>query len=791
MKKENGGAIYCILWIIASLWLSGCSTTRTLAPDEKLYRGSTFFVQLDSTRTYSEKKLVRELRKVEVLQPNRTLLGIPFRLWLHNIFATEKEKGLWYSLQQKVGQPPVVLDSLAVDRTSERMEQQLFNLGHFRAEVEPHIQSKKKKARVQYTVAVQPPYRIDTISYDQLPTDLLRIARARRKDKAVQVGQPYRLTDLRTEVRRIEQEMQKLGYYFFQRKYLRWQADTLNRTGRGIWLQLTLAPDVPERALSVQRIGAIDIYSDYQPNRTDWDTLQYRDVRFYRAQGRVRPRVLYHSILLRLLDRYNPERQQNTLERLSRMGYYRFVNLRFSELTELDSLLRMSIYLTPRTRHTLEGSLGLSYKPAAFWGPEFSVTYINRNLFGGAEELRLSGSGLFNFPLANAAINQDFQETDADLSIRVPGLQIPFSGNRKRARLRVAATTHRFSLERERINIPLSGLAPIINVLGLGNLQDKLARDSSANTALRFNKYTLAMEYEWQRQPTIINRFTPLDLSFQDVRFQDLEFFQLLRTFLGEANQLLFLRQLQDIATVQTRYQFLYDSQPLGDRPHRYVYEGAISYGWSGVIPQELAGKQSINQFVGLENLFRYAWSFGPRHTLASRFTVNTIIPVRDEVALPILDYFRIGGPNSLRGFRPRGLGPGTLDPEDTEGIGILAGQGELLLEGSLEYRYKATSIIELATFVDAGNVWLVTDLIANETTDFDWGNFTRELGINTGLGIRLDFNFLLLRLDFGFPLTKPWLPKGQRWVGDEIDFGAPVWRRENLIVNLSFGYPF
>ena len=69
--------------------------------------------------------------------------------------------------------------------------------------------------------------------------------------------------------------------------------------------------------------------------------------------------------------------------------------------------------------------------------------------------------------------------------------------------------------------------------------------------------------------------------------------------------------------------------------------------------------------------------------------------------------------------------------------------------------------------------------------------DFLNEIAVGVGAGLRFDFSFLVLRTDLAFPLRKPYLPDGNRWVMDKISFGNGAWRNENLVFNLAIGYPF
>lgn len=115
---------------------------------------------------------------------------------------------------------------------------------------------------------------------------------------------------------------------------------------------------------------------------------------------------------------------------------------------------------------------------------------------------------------------------------------------------------------------------------------------------------------------------------------------------------------------------------------------------------------------------------------------------------------------------------------------------GDIKLELNTEFRAKLYSVFHGAVFVDAGNVWLFRENALKPGGKFS-KEFLSELAVGTGVGLRIDVNFFVLRLDLAFPLRKPYLPKGQRWVFDQIDFGSKEWRSSNLVFNLGIGYPF
>jgi outer membrane protein assembly factor BamA len=130
------------------------------------------------------------------------------------------------------------------------------------------------------------------------------------------------------------------------------------------------------------------------------------------------------------------------------------------------------------------------------------------------------------------------------------------------------------------------------------------------------------------------------------------------------------------------------------------------------------------------------------------------------------------------------------LDPATNTNSFLADQSGDLKIEFNTEYRAKIYGIVKGAVFLDAGNIWLLNDNLDKPGSKFT-KNFMNEIAVGTGVGLRFDLSFLVLRTDFAFPIRKPYLPEGRRWVIDAINIGSSSWRKENLIFNLAIGYPF
>ncbi len=144
-----------------------------------------------------------------------------------------------------------------------------------------------------------------------------------------------------------------------------------------------------------------------------------------------------------------------------------------------------------------------------------------------------------------------------------------------------------------------------------------------------------------------------------------------------------------------------------------------------------------------------------------------------------------------MRAFRFRGIGPGRYRNESVENINSIDHAGDIKLLLNLEYRFTLYRFFKAAVFADIGNIWLLRDDPDRPEGTFYADEFYRQLAVGTGLGLRLDFDIFVIRLDIGVPLRKPFLPKGEEWIGDFPEMGYREWRKKNLVWNIAIGYPF
>jgi outer membrane protein insertion porin family len=204
---------------------------------------------------------------------------------------------------------------------------------------------------------------------------------------------------------------------------------------------------------------------------------------------------------------------------------------------------------------------------------------------------------------------------------------------------------------------------------------------------------------------------------------------------------------------------------------------------------------QAYSQFSRAEIDFRHYFQMHEKYMLVTRINAGVGYAYGNSTTMPYIKQFAVGGSTSIRAFPARSIGPGTyyvLNDQTSDNKTLFIDQrGDVKMEANAEFRYDITKMFKTAVFVDAGNIWLLRG--DPERPGGAWRNetFINELAAGTGVGLRLDFNFFVLRFDLAFPIRKPWLPEGERWVFDDISLGSSDWRRENLILNIAIGYPF
>ena len=753
---------YLILLLLSLLVLGSCSVKKFIPEDELLYTGADLQVETDSI-IKNKDDLKSELEGVLKPEPNTKILGMRPGLYFH-YKAQKKNPGFINKfLNKKIGEEPVYLSQVETQRTEDILRNRLENRGFFYSAASSAVTKNEeaKTANIQYSVKVPSPYRLETYQLDQ---DSLLVYKEIKKllaDSPLEKGMRFDLPTLKLERERLDNKLKRKGYYNFNPTFLIFETDTNQYSNKKFDLFLRLKKDVPEKSIIPYKIARVNVYPNYGMEDVPKanDTLRYSDLNFIRETNEefFKAKYLEPYILLEEGDLFDPENSRNTSRRLTSIGIYKFVNIRYDEIDTLatDSLgiLEANIFLSPLNKRAVRAELQAVTKSNDFAGPSLALTYSNRNLFRGGEILNVSGKFGYEVQVgggSQAGLNSIQLGVETDLI--VPRLLFP---------IKVNDNFFKYSIPKTKISLG----ADYLNRSQLFSL---------GSVSARFGYY-------WDANRYVTHELNPISLNYVKLGKTSEEFDEILRVNPFVRNSF----DQQFIAGIT--YSFTYNGLVEASKTHQFFLNNTIEFAGNTISLLNGSSGEEGQEFLGLEYAqfgkasldFSYHLRLGNQQKLVSRLFGGIGIPYGNSDIMPFTKQFFAGGPYSVRAFNTRSLGPGTYSPERSGNTSYFDQSGNLRLEANVEYRFPIYSFFKGALFADAGNVWNTEDN-AVPIGKFS-SNFINELGIGAGAGLRVDIQSFVIRFDLAFPMHDPSKIAGDRW---DINLKKPV-------LNFAIGYPF
>jgi outer membrane protein insertion porin family len=751
-----------------ALLLSACSVRRFLPAGEKLYRGATVNVTKHPDLKTKSKTLRSTIQQAANPRPNKFLLGQPYKVWWWYVIGEPKrEKGLKAFLRNKLGEPPVLSSRINPTTTAESMESLMHNLGYFHTTVQGDTTSKGYFTKAIYNAQVQPQFTINEITWVNDSSALMTLLQTNFNRRGLlKKGNPYRLSDITAERDRLDLFLKTRGYYYFNPDYLMAYVDSTSGN-RTVNLFLNIKRTTPEEAKHPYRINDITVFPNYRlaqglPDTTRAGMEFYDSIYIKDKAKRFKKDLFARTITYRPGSIYSSRSQNTTLNRFINLGAFKFVKNRFEPLKDKDSARKMNVYyyLTPAKRKSIQGEIDGFTKENNYIGSQVSVNWRNRNTFKGAEQLGVKVYGGFETTSGDSIKNNNYR-LGTEVSLKIPRYVIPF-----------------LRLKENFFYTPNTTL-----LLGY----EWFRRDIFYTK----NLFRLQYEFTWKTNLQTQYTFAPIALSYLNVT-------SVTDSFMKQAIATPAI--LLNIFSETTLGSFLSYTYNSGFRSRRNKWYLNSSIDLSGNIAGLISGAKNYRektifgtpfaQFVKFDVDIHYTRKLTNNFDWANRIQAGIGIPYNNSRLLPFAKLYTIGGSNSIRGFRARSLGPGVHRPsaEDQRFFQIIGGDYKLL--ANTELRIPFTKQLSGAVFIDAGNIWTKDTILFGPEGKLT-KNFYKEIAVASGLGIRFDATVLLIRVDLGIPLRKPFLPDGQRWVINQIDFGSRAWRRDNLILNIALGLPF
>ncbi|KAA9345855.1 translocation and assembly module lipoprotein TamL [Adhaeribacter soli] len=761
------------LLLFAVLTLQGCTGTSKLPEGKKLYTGAT--VKLKSDKPVpTEKELIPQLEAVITPKPNATFLGMRPKVALYNFAGGDrKRKGIMEWIRTGLGEPPVLYDSVNNRKNTDLMINRLNNNGYFNSRVEVTKKEKKKTVSLTYTALVAQPYRISEVIFpsgDSSQTRIHRDIAATQPGSRLKAGDIYNLNTLISERQRIDSLLKNQGYFYFGPDFILFKADSSYRD-HTVKLYVTLKPGTPEKVRKPYTLNKIIIYTDYT---IGYDTIPMkppvvvRGYRYYPDENSLRAKRLMPSVFLEPGKLYTRKDHALTLSRVMGLGMFKFVDINFTDADSVAGTLDAALRLTPMMNQSFRTELETVSKTNGFAGPGINVSYRHRNLLRGAELLVVTLRAGTETQISKRNDQTSESGTNATLNA------IEFGAT---ADLYVPRFITPFNLKNLR-----SEFVP--------KTRFRLAYDYQNRTNYyQLNGYTLSYSYIWKPRRKVTHEVTPINIQLTKLLNQTPAFEEVL------ARNRFLAQSFEEQFVIGSMYYFTYDTRLIPGKRDNVYFNGGIDasgnllglltggFGNAKEKPVTLAGTP-YSQYTKLDFDLRYYHNFRNNAVLATRIITGLGFPYGNSETLPYIKQYFIGGPNSIRAFRARSIGPGIY--ADSTNSGFFDQSGDIKLEMNVEYRFDLfRPYVEGALFVDAGNIWLSKAIPEKPGAEFRFNQFYKQLAVGTGFGIRIDAQVVVIRFDVGIPVRVPLENAADRYV---LKIPPP---RKDMVLNIAIGYPF
>lgn len=757
------------VYIIVLTLATACNNLKKIPAGDALYTGATLSVDSAKLKSREKKELREELHSLIRPKPNRKFLGMRMRLSAYNAAGNpKKESSLRGWMKYKYGEPPVLLSGVNFDRNLKVLQSTMENTGYFHAQVKMDTTVKGKKASAHYEVLAGNRYHVRGVYFDSSQSVLEKTIFENSSETYLRSGDPFDLGLIKAERERIDDSLKQRGFYFFDPEFLIIKVDS-TVGGEQVDLYVKVKPETPKEARQPYYIKDVFIFPGYRLSSPPADTAK-KDMTFTGGyyvldrQKQYKPRLFKHTMQFAPGDMYNRTDHNTTLSRLVNLGLFKFVKNRLEVIPDADSaLLNAYYYLTPFSRQALRAEINASTKSNNLTGSSITMGWRKRNAFRGGELLAIDATGGFELQYSGQLKGYNTYRYGLEGNLSFPRFLIPF-----------------FDVSNRGGFIPKTNMVLGYEVL----VKQKL---------YRMNSFKAAFTYVWKNSIRNEHQLSPVSINYVQPAFISQQY----QDSIVKNPSLAKAVERQFILGATYNYNFSQIQDNIFTTGIYFNGNADISGNIAGLLtganakdekPGRIFGAQ-FSQYIRLETDFRYYRQLGKKSVLANRLIIGASVPYGNSLALPFVKQFFAGGNNSVRAFRSRSLGPGSYAQPATSNF-LPDQSGDLKLELNSELRAQLFSIVHGAVFVDAGNIWLYNDDATKPGAQFS-SHFLKELAVGAGVGLRFDISFLVLRFDLAFPLRKPSLPDGQRWVLDKIALGKPSWRKENLIFNIGIGYPF
>ena len=752
--------------LLAVLIVGSCSSTSSVPEGDQLYIGLNPIEYKEYEKNDHFYAVQEEVEAALATAPNGAFFGssyhrtIPYKLWIWNNFSNSETKlGKW--IAKTFGSAPVLMSWVNPELRTSVAQSVLRKHGYLGGTVSYMVEQQKnpKKAKIAYTVNMNELSTVDTLEYVNFPSLSDSLIRLHVDEARIKPGDPFDVSALDAERSRLSTLFRNNGFYYYQPSYASYLADTLAVPGK-VHLRLQLADNIPAAASHKWYIGKMNVNIMKQSMEQLRDTFTYRrlTLAFNGKKPPIRARLLLRHLRLLPKQQFSYDAYMESADRLSNSGQYSSVQFAFTpqDTTALCDTLDMTVSCVLNKPYEAYVETNYSNKINGRTGPEIVVGFKKKNAFRGGEVIDLNLHGAYEWQTNGQGSDYNSYEYGTDLSVSFPRMIVPF------------LKPYRY------YNTPTTTVRASTNVV---------------NRPGYFKMHTASGDWTYKWQPTDRKKheFSPLTIKYQHLTYATHKFDSIMY-----ANPYLYAT-MQDIFIPKMIYSFTYTS-PKKYRNPIYWNITASEAGNILSLGYMAAGKKwgdegkemfknAYAQFFKIESDFTKTWATGLKSQLVGHINVGLVYSYGNMKATPYSEQFYVGGANSIRAFPVRSVGPGSYYT-DVARLSYLDQTGDMKFLANLEYRFNLFGNLYGAAFIDAGNVWGLKDDGYRSGARFKLKNIAKEMALGTGVGVRYDLEFLILRLDWGVGLHMPY---------DTGKSGYYNIRRfkDSHSLHLAVGYPF
>ncbi len=755
------------IYVFVLFILSSCSNTRFLTGDQKLYTGNAA-VQIEGKDSVQNLNQIKEkIQEITFFKPNNSLFGKrrilpPTGLWAYNYLKPKKEgkKGGW--MYRNFKKKPILIETVNPDGRTKQLKSSLFGMGYFNSDATFKLIEKRnnsRKAKILYTVYLGKPFIFNKVLTTP-PVDSVDIfINSYVENMNIKPGDVFDVDIIKEEKKKISSQIIEKGYYYFGTNYLEFDVDTTIAPYR-IDMMISRDRNTPVSVLKKYTIGEIKvIFSDVINDtltKTGVDTIYFDGIVIIGANDYLKSPVIRRCIPFISGDLYATSKHQVTIKQLNNYGVFKNVKVQFVPGDTLNYTLNLVIELETKENVSMNLEGFVQAKSTGFAGPGMEASLTHGNIGKSANKLQLKLTGGFEWQWGNETANDlgtNSYNVGMSSAFVFPRIILPFNLEAN-PNLLLSKTICDFGFE------------------FLNNVR-----------YYRMTSFNTAYSYQWKFKPKVTHIFSPLRVNIVNLLETTKEFDEI-----ADSN-IYVSKSFEEQTILGLTYSYIYDNTLL--KQNGFYFQGTI--GTSGNLanlinlalgnsrPYKILGNV-YSQFLKTSVDVRY-YTGSLKEGFVFRFYSGIGYSYGNSIVMPYIEQFYSGGSASIRAFPARSLGPGSYQSEDSNGI--IDQTGDIKGEFNVEYRFPLSETVYLAAFTDVGNVWLLNEDEFRPGAEFLLNTFTDQLAIGSGLGLRFDFDFFILRGDFGFPVRYPYENDSQNWVKD---FSESV---SNFTFNIAIGYPF